>query len=51
MDAGTGRQLASHGIVTRDDLAEQAIDDLTEIDGMDAAAGRRTDHGGAQALV
>jgi N utilization substance protein A len=29
--------LASHGIVTREDLAEQAVDDLTEIEGVDAA--------------
>ena len=28
--------LASRGIVTREDLAEQAIDDLSEIDGVDA---------------
>jgi N utilization substance protein A len=28
-------RLASHSIVTREDLAEQAIDDLMEIDGMD----------------
>lgn len=30
-------RLASHGIATREDLAEQAIDDLMEIDGMDEA--------------
>lgn len=30
-------RLASHGIITREDLAEQAIDDLMEIDGMDEA--------------
>ena len=28
-------RLASHSIITREDLAEQAIDDLMEIDGMD----------------
>ncbi len=28
--------LASHGIVTREDLAEQAVDDLTEIEKIDA---------------
>ncbi|MDD3650394.1 transcription termination factor NusA [Immundisolibacter sp.] len=34
-------QLAAHGIVTRDDLAEQAVADLVEIDGIDEAlAGR-----------
>jgi N utilization substance protein A len=30
-------QLAAHGIVTRDDLAEQAVADLVEIDGIDEA--------------
>ncbi len=30
-------RLASHSIITREDLAEQAIDDLMEIDGMDEA--------------
>ncbi|MCD8525447.1 MAG: transcription termination factor NusA [Gammaproteobacteria bacterium] len=30
-------RLAAHGIVTREDLAEQAIDDLMEIDGMNEA--------------
>jgi transcription termination/antitermination protein NusA len=35
MDTDLAQQLASRGIVTREDLAEQAIDDLTEIDGMD----------------
>lgn len=30
-------RLASHGIITREDLAEQAIDDLMEIDEMDEA--------------
>jgi N utilization substance protein A len=36
MDEGLAMQLASRGIVTREDLAEQAIDDLLEIDGVDA---------------
>ena len=36
MDEGLALQLASHGIVTREDLAEQAIDDLLEIEGIDA---------------
>jgi N utilization substance protein A len=36
MDKDLARQLASRGIVTREDLADQAIDDLTEIDGLDA---------------
>lgn len=30
-------RLASHGVITREDLAEQAIDDLMEIEGMDEA--------------
>lgn len=30
-------RLAGHGIITREDLAEQAVDDLLEIDGMDEA--------------
>jgi len=35
MDAALAAQLASRGIRTRDDLAEQAIDDLEGIDGLD----------------
>jgi N utilization substance protein A len=37
MDDELAAVLASRGIVTREDLAEQAIDDLTEIEGIDAA--------------
>jgi N utilization substance protein A len=36
MDEELAQVLASRGIVTREDLAEQAIDDLTEIEGIDA---------------
>jgi N utilization substance protein A len=36
MDRHTAFQLASHGIVTMEDLAEQAVEDLLEIEGMDA---------------
>jgi N utilization substance protein A len=36
MDNELAMLLASRGIVTREDLAEQAIDDLTEIEGIDA---------------
>ena len=32
MDASSRSTLARHGIVTREDLAEQAVDDLGEID-------------------
>ncbi len=35
MDEHTARLLASHGIVTMEDLAEQAVDELLEIEGMD----------------
>lgn len=35
MDEPLARQLASRGIVTMEDLAEQAVDDLLDIDGMD----------------
>lgn len=35
MDKQLAYALANHGIVTRDDLAEQAVDDLLEIEGMD----------------
>jgi N utilization substance protein A len=36
MDRKLALQLASRGIVTREDLAEQAIDDLADIEGVDA---------------
>jgi N utilization substance protein A len=36
MDQELALELASRGIVTREDLAEQAIDDLLEIDGVDS---------------
>jgi N utilization substance protein A len=36
MDSELAQMLASKGIVTREDLAEQAIDDLLEIDGIDS---------------
>ena len=35
MDEDLAFTLAGKGIVTMEDLAEQAIDDLMEIDGMD----------------
>jgi N utilization substance protein A len=35
MDQELARILASRGIVTREDLAEQAVDDLMEIEGID----------------
>jgi N utilization substance protein A len=36
MDQELALTLASRGVVTREDLAEQAVDDLTDIDGVDA---------------
>jgi len=36
MDEELASMLASRGIVTREDLAEQAVDDLLEIEGVDA---------------
>ena len=36
MDRKLALQLASRGIVTREDLAEQAVDDLADIEGVDA---------------
>ncbi len=36
MDEATAYVLASRGIVSRDDLAEQAVDDILDIEGMDA---------------
>ncbi|HET6655702.1 MAG TPA: transcription termination factor NusA [Gammaproteobacteria bacterium] len=36
MDRELAFALAAHGVVTMEDLAEQAVDDLEEIDGLDA---------------
>jgi N utilization substance protein A len=36
MDEDLASVLASRGILTREDLAEQAVDDLLEIEGVDA---------------
>ena len=36
MDKTLALELASRGVVTREDLAEQAVDDLSEIAGLDA---------------
>lgn len=40
MDADLARTLANRGVVTREDLAEQAVDDLMEIDGMEEQRAR-----------
>jgi N utilization substance protein A len=34
MDEQLARQLAGRGIVTREDLAEQAVDDIADIEGL-----------------
>jgi N utilization substance protein A len=36
MDEALARQLAARGIRTRDDLAEQAVDDIADVEGLDA---------------
>src|SRR5690606_3929475 len=36
MDERLAKELAIRGIVTREDLAEQSVDDLLEIEGIDA---------------
>jgi N utilization substance protein A len=36
MDLDTARRLAGRGIVTREDLAEQAVDDLADVEDLDA---------------
>ena len=40
MDPNLARTLADRGVVTREDLAEQAVDDLMEIDGMEEQRAR-----------
>ncbi|MFZ5593105.1 MAG: transcription termination factor NusA [Pseudomonadota bacterium] len=37
MDQRLAYLLAEHGVVTREDLADQAVDDLADIEGLDAA--------------
>ena len=51
MDDDLAAELARHGIVTREDLAEQAVDDLDRDPRSRREARRRADHDGAQALV
>jgi N utilization substance protein A len=36
MDKALAHELAVRGVVNREDLAEQSIDDLLDIDGIDA---------------
>jgi N utilization substance protein A len=35
MDADLAKELAVRGVINREDLAEQSIDDLLDIDGID----------------
>ena len=44
-------KLADGGIHTRDDLADLAVDELTEMTGIDEDAGQGADHEGARTLV
>ena len=44
--------LARRGVRTREDLADQAVDDdLADIEGLSAEEGRQADHDGARAVV
>jgi N utilization substance protein A len=40
-------KLADGGVHTRDDLADLAVDELTEMTGMDEERGQGADHEGA----
>jgi transcription termination factor NusA len=51
MDKMLAAKLAGNGIKTRDDLADLAVDELTEMTGIDTPSGQTTDHHGACALV
>ena len=51
MDEHTAYILASRGVITRDDLAELAVDEITRHRGHGRRARRKADHGGAPALV
>ena len=44
-------KLADDGVHTRDDLADLAVDELTEMTGIDADEAQDADHEGARALV
>ncbi len=41
MDEATAYALAARGVATRDDLAEMAVDEITDIDGVDAERAAR----------
>ena len=43
--------LARRGVRTREDLAEQAVDDLADIEGLAAERAAQAHHDGARALV
>ena len=52
MDSRRSRaKLAEGGVKTRDDLADLAVDELSEMTGMDAESGEEADHGGPRPLV
>jgi N utilization substance protein A len=41
MDPETAQLLAANKIITRDDLADQAVDDLLEIEGIDVERAKK----------
>ena len=43
--------LARRGVRTREELADQAVDDLLDIEGLDVRRGRQAHHEGARNLV
>jgi transcription termination/antitermination protein NusA len=51
MDADLLTKLAAGSIRTRDDLAELAVDELTEMTGIEDERAKSADHGRARALV
>ena len=51
MDDQLALQLARKGILSMEELAEQSIDELIDIEGLDEQRAGRADHDGACALV
>ena len=51
MDNDTARLLAEKGVITQEDLADLATDDLVEMTGHRRGARQDADHDGARAMV
>ncbi len=51
MDEELAKTLAARGVRTREDLAEQSIEDLEGIEALDDARAGAADHGRSRALV